>query len=246
MLAKISPGPRPKSSSSLSVLPRLRCSPHGAYGCTRLVSQRFHERQTAACYLAGRILICRRKCQSSKVVSLNRNCQLSLVGGGTDNERYYLEVRTLLRKYEESNCILSGAARERLCLQEQEPRCCAAEFFLVTAAVAPYYSLSVHPSLEHSGAVAMCKELIALYYLSRVMQHFCKEQGAHFNIFAALSAASRLPQPQLLEGFTGAACASADSTSPAQLLSPHCLQSGLVATSNKHASGKVNARPDVP
>lgn len=57
-------------------------------------------------------------------------------------------------------------------------------------------------------------------------------------------------RPQLLEGFTGASCASPDSTSPALLLSPHCLQSGLVATSNKHASlcasRKVNAGTDVP
>lgn len=122
--------------------------------------------------------------------------------------------------------------------------------FLSNAAVPPYYSLSVHPSLEHSEVVATCKELITLYYLSRVRQHFCKEQDAHFYNFVPLCAASGWFRPQLLEGFTGASCASPDSTSPALLLSPHCLQSGLVATSNNHASlrasRKVNAGTDVP
>lgn len=61
--------------------------------------------------------------------------------------------------------------------------------FLSNAAVPPYYSLSVHPSLQHSEAV--CKELIRRDYLSRVMQHFCKEQNAHiFTLYLRIDSAA--------------------------------------------------------
>lgn len=109
---------------------RVFCPPSPA-GCM-VVFQRFHFN------LERKVLAASRK-QSQATCFAEPKLQ-SLVlweGGGSHSQCCYLEVRTLLRKYEESNCILSGAALERLCLQEQEPRCSAAKFFLVTLLFLP-------------------------------------------------------------------------------------------------------------